>query len=86
MVIFSDELNHASLISGIRGSGCEKKVFRNNDVDHLHDLMKQYPKEVPKLVVFESVYSMEGECTLLIHVRSLRCSSKFLSTQETLDH
>eukprot|EP01087_Luapelamoeba_hula_P004067 TRINITY_DN1402_c0_g1_i1.p1 TRINITY_DN1402_c0_g1~~TRINITY_DN1402_c0_g1_i1.p1 ORF type:complete len:583 (-),score=97.52 TRINITY_DN1402_c0_g1_i1:112-1860(-) len=60
MVIFSDKLNHASLISGIKSSGCEKHVFRNNDVDHLHELMKQYPKEVPKLVVFESVYSMEG--------------------------
>ncbi len=60
MVIFSDQLNHASLISGIRQSGCEKKIFRNNDVDHLHELMKEYPKDVPKLVVFESVYSMEG--------------------------
>lgn len=60
MVIFSDQLNHASLIAGVRSSGCEKRVFRNNDVDHLHELMKEYPKDRPKMVVFESVYSMEG--------------------------
>lgn len=60
MVIFSDQLNHASLIAGIRSSGCEKRVFRNNDVDHLHQLMKEYPKDRPKMVIFESVYSMEG--------------------------
>jgi len=60
LVIFSDQLNHASLIAGIRSAGCEKKVFRNNDVDHLHQLMKEYPKDRPKMVVFESVYSMEG--------------------------
>ncbi len=60
MVIFSDQLNHASLIAGIRSSGCEKRVFRNNDVDHLHQLMKEYPKDRPKMVIFESGYSMEG--------------------------
>jgi 5-aminolevulinate synthase len=60
MVIFSDQLNHASLIAGIKSSGCEKRVFRNNDVDHLHQLMKEYPKDRPKMVIFESVYSMEG--------------------------
>jgi len=60
LVIFSDQLNHASLIAGIRSAGCEKRVFRNNDVDHLHQLMKEYPKDKPKMVVFESVYSMEG--------------------------
>jgi len=60
LVIFSDQLNHASLIAGIKSAGCEKRIFKNNDVDHLHSLMKEYPKERPKLVVFESVYSMEG--------------------------
>jgi len=60
LVIFSDQLNHASLIAGIKSAGCEKRKFRNNDVDHLHQLMKEYPKDQPKMVVFESVYSMEG--------------------------
>ncbi|KAL6079370.1 5-aminolevulinate synthase [Balamuthia mandrillaris] len=60
MVLFSDQLNHASLIQGIRHSGLEKRVFRNNDADHLHSLMQEYPKDRPKMVIFESVYSMEG--------------------------
>ncbi|MBC7950548.1 MAG: 5-aminolevulinate synthase [Rhodospirillaceae bacterium] len=60
-VIFSDELNHNSMIEGIRHSKAEKHVFRHNDPDHLEQLLSAYPKETPKLVAFESVYSMDGD-------------------------
>jgi 5-aminolevulinate synthase len=60
-VIYSDEKNHASMIAGIRHSGCEKRIFRHNDVRHLEELLRVTPREQPKLVAFESVYSMDGD-------------------------
>jgi 5-aminolevulinate synthase len=60
-VIFSDELNHASMIAGIKSSGCDKRVFRHNDLEHLEELLAAEDAEAPKLIAFESVYSMDGD-------------------------
>lgn len=60
-VIFSDAYNHASMIAGIRNSGAEKHVFRHNDLEHLEELLAATPAETPKLIAFESVYSMDGD-------------------------
>ena len=60
LVFFSDESNHASIILGIRGCKNEKKIFRHNDVQHLEELLQSVPVDTPKLIVFESVYSMSG--------------------------
>ena len=60
-VIFSDELNHASMIAAIKNSGCEKRVFRHNDLGHLEELLAAEDAGTPKLIAFESVYSMDGD-------------------------
>ena len=61
LVILSDELNHASMIEGIRRNGGAKRIFRHNDVAHLRSLLEALPREVPKLIAFESIYSMDGD-------------------------
>ena len=60
-IIYSDELNHASMIAGIRNAGCEKRVWRHNDLAHLEELLAADDAETPKLIAFESVYSMDGD-------------------------
>lgn len=60
-VYISDENNHASIIEGIRHSGAEKHIFRHNDYDHLHEILKTIDPTRPRIIVFESVYSMDGD-------------------------
>ncbi|WP_448586130.1 5-aminolevulinate synthase [Thermaurantiacus sp.] len=60
-IVFSDSLNHASMIAGIRHAGCEKRIFRHNDVAHLEALLAEAPAEAPKVIAFESVYSMDAD-------------------------
>lgn len=61
LVIFSDAKNHASIITGIRNSKAQKEIFRHNDITHLEELLKKYSKDQPKLIIFEAVYSMDGD-------------------------
>jgi 5-aminolevulinate synthase len=61
LIIFSDALNHASMIDGIRHGGGPKRIWRHNDVDHLAELLAQADPKAPKIVAFESVYSMDGD-------------------------
>ncbi len=61
LIIYSDELNHASMIEGIRRNGGSKRIFRHNDMAHLRALLEADDPNVPKLIAFESVYSMDGD-------------------------
>lgn len=60
-VVFSDSHNHASIIQGIRNSRAHKEIFRHNNPAHLKELLLRYPKERAKLIIFESIYSMDGD-------------------------
>ncbi|MCI5059612.1 MAG: 5-aminolevulinate synthase [Alphaproteobacteria bacterium] len=60
-VVFSDALNHASMIHGIKSGGTEKYIYRHNDIEHLEELLKSVDPKRPKIIAFESVYSMEGD-------------------------
>jgi 5-aminolevulinate synthase len=70
-IVFSDALNHASMIQGIRHSGAEKKIFRHNDVAHLEQLLAAADPGRPKLVAFESVYSMDGDISPISEILDL---------------
>ncbi|MEM6899676.1 MAG: 5-aminolevulinate synthase, partial [Pseudomonadota bacterium] len=61
LIIYSDALNHASMIEGIRRSGCDRRIFKHNDIGHLRALMENDDADRPKLIAFESVYSMDGD-------------------------
>jgi len=61
LIIYSDALNHASMIEGVRRNGGAKRIFRHNDVAHLRELLAADDPAAPKLIAFESVYSMDGD-------------------------
>nr|WP_153214556.1 5-aminolevulinate synthase [Tritonibacter litoralis] len=61
LIIYSDALNHASMIEGVRRNGGAKRIFRHNDVEHLRELLAADDPKAPKLIAFESVYSMDGD-------------------------
>ena len=61
LIIFSDEMNHASMISGIQRARCEKQIFKHNDLNDLEEKLKAVPHDAPKLIAFESVYSMDAD-------------------------
>lgn len=61
LIIFSDALNHASMIDGIRHGGGPKQIWRHNDTEHLAELLAKADPDKPKIVAFESVYSMDGD-------------------------
>jgi len=67
-VILSDEYNHASIIEGIKTSGCEKRIFKHNDVAELESLLAKIPVDRPKIIVFESVYSMSGTIAPIVDI------------------
>jgi len=71
ILILSDEMNHASIISGIRYARCNKVIFRHNDVAHLEELLAAHPLDRPKLIIFESVYSMDGDTSPIAEIVAL---------------
>ncbi|MEM6481724.1 MAG: 5-aminolevulinate synthase [Pseudomonadota bacterium] len=71
LIIYSDALNHASMIEGIRRNGGAKRVFRHNDLDHLRELLAADEPSAPKLIAFESIYSMDGDFAPISEICSL---------------
>ena len=70
-LILSDQLNHASMIAGVKSSGMQKQVWRHNDVEHLEELLAAAGKDRAKLIVFESVYSMDGDVAPIEQIADL---------------
>ena len=70
-IFFSDEKNHASMIQGIKNSGAKKVIFKHNNLDDLEKNLKKFPKSQPKIIAFESVYSMDGDFSPIKRICSL---------------
>ena len=79
VLILSDAMNHASIISGIRYARCDKAIFRHNDVAHLESLLAAQPLDRPKLIIFESVYSMDGDTSPIAEIVALAKSYNALT-------
>lgn len=71
LIIYSDALNHASMIEGIRRSGCDRRIFKHNDLGHLRALLENDEPGRPKLIAFESVYSMDGDIAPITEICDL---------------
>lgn len=71
VVIISDEFNHASIINGIRATNAQRDIFKHNDVKHLEKILSQYPLSQKKIIVFESVYSMDGDVSPIAEIVAL---------------
>ena len=69
--VFSDELNHSSMIQGIRASGANKIIFKHNDVKDLQNKIKELDKDIPKIIAFESVYSMDGDIAPISEISAI---------------
>ncbi len=82
LITFSDELNHNSMITGIRNGGGPRQIFRHNDLSHLEQLLAAAPADAPKLVAFESVYSMDGD---IADIRATAAMAKKYGAMTYLD-
>jgi 5-aminolevulinate synthase len=71
IVMFSDEMNHASIIQGVCDSKCEKVIFKHSDMSDLEEKLKQYQSDCPKIIIFESVYSMQGDISPIKEICAL---------------
>lgn len=85
-VIFSDELNHASMIDGIRHAKAKRHVWKHNDLASLEALLASYPIKVPKIIAFESVYSMCGEFSVPSTIFSVGCPNPSAKLWQELLH
>ena len=68
MVVFSDSKNHASIINGIRSVKNDKEIFEHNNINNLEDKLKSYPINRAKVIIFESIYSMDGDAVYYTHL------------------
>ncbi|MFC4672024.1 5-aminolevulinate synthase [Seohaeicola nanhaiensis] len=71
LIIYSDSLNHASMIEGVRRNGGAKRIFRHNDVAHLRQLLEADESDAPKVIAFESIYSMDGDISPIAEICDL---------------
>ena len=70
-IVFSDELNHSSMIQGIRASGATKVIFKHNNLDDLNNKIKKFDKNIPKIIAFESIYSMDGDISPILEISNI---------------
>ena len=70
-IVFSDELNHSSMIQGIRASGAKKVIFKHNDIDDLNKKIRDFNNDIPKVIAFESVYSMDGDIAPIAEISEI---------------